>query len=83
MATIGFPVQPNFRGAWIIKPDPIIYQNGLGSLGYQGISDNSIARIFGKEKKGKKGKSRKRKGESRKRKGESRKRKGESRKKKN
>ncbi len=61
MSSIGFPVQPSFRGAWIIKPQPIIYQNGIGSLGYQGISGNNIARIFGKERKERKRKQKSRK----------------------
>jgi len=50
MATIGFPVQQSFRSSWVIKPQPIVHQNGLGSLGYQGISDNSVAKMFGKRK---------------------------------
>jgi hypothetical protein len=56
MATIGFPLQDSFRSAWVMASQPIIYQTGLASMGYQGITDNSTTFGTRKSKKSKKSK---------------------------
>ena len=46
-----FPIYNSYQSAWVPKQNPDIFPKGIINMGYQGITDNSVATLFGSELK--------------------------------